>query len=252
MAGQQRGIQTVDLSGEILHLICGSPKSLSLSEIAEALGLAPGSAYKYLISLQRTGLLKRNESTLEFEAGALSLRLGIAKINHNEVVAQSRQLLTQIAEKHEVNVFTSLWSDLNGPTVVFYKEFAGFFNLGFRLGNKMALSTATGRLFAAYKSVQAEENLSLQKAFQQEHEQFLNADFQRGLADIRALGYSALIDTPTPGISSYAVPVFNAAGQISFAITAFAKTQYLSPEKIQQILAELKAAARDLQENSHA
>ena len=40
MAGQQRGIQTVDLSGEILRLICGSPKSLSLSEIAEALGVA--------------------------------------------------------------------------------------------------------------------------------------------------------------------------------------------------------------------
>ena len=165
MAGQQRGIHTVELSGEILNLICRSKKSLSLSEIAETLGLAPSSAYKYLISLQRTGLLKRNESTLEFEAGALSLRLGIAKISQNEVVAQSRHLLTQIAEKHEVNVFTSLWSDLNGPTVVFYKEFAGFFNLGFRLGNKMALSTATGRLFAAYKSVHAEENLLLQKAF---------------------------------------------------------------------------------------
>ncbi len=252
MAGQQRGIQTVELSGEILNLICRSKKSLSLSEIAETLGLAPGSAYKYLISLQRTGLLKRNESTLEFEAGALSLRLGIAKISQNEVVAQSRHLLTQIAEKHEVNVFTSLWSDLNGPTVVFYKEFAGFFNLGFRLGNKMALSTATGRLFAAYKSVHAEENLLLQKAFLPEQEQFLDPVFQRDLADIRALGYSALIDTPTPGISSYAVPVFNSAGQISFAITAFAKTQYLSPEKIQQILVELKVAARDLQERSYA
>ena len=252
MVGQQRGIQTVDLSGEILNLICHSEKPLSLSEIAEILGLSPGSAYKYLVSLQRTGLLKRNESTLEFEAGSLSLRLGIAKINHSEVIVQSRYLLTKIAERHEVNVFSSLWSDLNGPTVVFYKEFAGFFNLGFRLGNKMTLSTATGRLFAAYKSVHAEESLSLQKAFQQDQKKLLDLDFQRDLADICALGYSELIDTPTPGISSYAIPVFNSAGKISFAITAFAKTQSLSPVKIQQILRELKASARDLQEYRYA
>ena len=251
MAGTQRGIQTVELSGEILKLVCASKKPLSLSEIAEIVGLAPGSAYKYLISLQRTGLLKRNDSTLEFEAGPLSLRLGISKIHHDAIVARSRQALTRIAEKHEVNVFTSLWSSLNGPTVVFYKEFAGFFNLGFRLGIQMALSTATGRLFAAYKSLNEADYAALQQSYKQEEALLLSDAFQKSLAEIRTLGYSALIDTPTPGISSYAVPVFNTAGEIIFAMTAFAKTPHLNPEKIQQILTELKVAARELQENSH-
>ena len=65
MSNHQRGIQTVESAGEILALVCNSPKSLSLSEIAEAMELAPGSAYKYLVSLLRTGLLKRNERLLE-------------------------------------------------------------------------------------------------------------------------------------------------------------------------------------------
>ncbi len=248
MAGQQRGIQTVELSGEILKLVCASKKSLSLSEIADALSLAPGSAYKYLVSLQRTGLLKRNDSTLAFEAGPLSLRLGLSKINHDDTVAQSRQALTRLAEQYEVNVFASLWSDINGPTVVFYREYAGFFNLGFRLGIHLAVTTATGRLFAAYKSLELDD-AGLQHIYQQDADKFAAPAFQQELSGIREQGYACLIDEPTPGISSYAVPVFNAAGQMIFAMTAFAKTQQLTPEKIQQILMDLSAAAHRLKGN---
>lgn len=245
MAGQQRGIQTVELSGEILKLVCASTKTLSLSEIAETLALAPGTAYKYLVSLQRTGLLKRNDSTLEFEAGPLSLRLGLSKINHDETITQSRQLLTQIAEKYEVNVFTSLWSDMNGPTVVFYREFAGFFNIGFRQGMHLALSTATGRLFAAFKALEVDDILSI-TPYAADGCNFADIAFQQELTQIRSLNYSALIDRPTPGISSFAVPVFGPDQRIMFAMTAFAKTADLNAEKIQQILNDLNAAANTL------
>lgn len=249
MAVQQRGIQTVESSGEILKLICHSTKSLSLSEIAEALNLAPSSAYKYLISLQRTGLLKRNESTLAFEAGSLSLRLGLAKVNQNVLVVKSRQLLTEIAEKHQVNVFASLWSNLQGPTVVFYKEFAGFFNLGFRLGANLTLSTATGRLFAAYQSLEA--NCEILKPYIHEQTIFQNDEFQQSLNEIREQGYSCFIDQPTPGISSYAVPVFDHNQQLIFAMTVFSKTEDLNAEKIQHILQDLSTAAVVLRGNQH-
>lgn len=239
MADQQRGIQTVELAGEILKLVCASKKSLSLSEIAAMLNLAPGSAYKYLVSLQRTGLLKRNESTLEFEAGSLSLRLGLSKINCDGIVVQSRQALAQIAEKYEVNVFSSLWSNINGPTVVFYREFSSFFNLGFRLGENLALSTATGRLFAAYHA----ENLAqaiLLKPYA-DAQQFSDARFLHDLNRIRQQGYSVLIDTPD--ICSYAVPVFNHDNQMVLAMTVFAQTQSVDADKISMILEDLTAIA---------
>lgn len=245
MAGQQRGIQTVELSGEILKLICASKKSLSLSEIADYLNLAPGSAYKYLVSLQRTGLLKRNESTLEFEAGPLSLRLGLSKINHDQIIMQSRHALTQIAEKYEVNVFASLWSDINGPTVVFYREYAGFYNLGFRLGIHLTLSTATGRLFAAHK-IKELRHLNQLKFYTADAHLFSDPTFQAGLSEIRQLGYSGLFDTPTPGISSFAIPVFDASNQMIFAMTFFARTTHLTTEKVQLLIQELKAISQAL------
>lgn len=240
MTNHQRGIQTVELAGEILKLVCDSKKSLSLSEIADTLKLAPGSTYKYLISLLRTGLLKRNESTLEYEAGPLSLRLGLSKINHDVILAQAREALTQLAEKNKLNAFASIWSDLNGPTVVFYKEYGGFFNIGFHLGMNLSLiNTTTGRLFAAYM---AEDVLKANNpAFNQD------PVFETEVIHIRAVGYSTLTNIPTPGFTSYAVPVFDRLDKLIMTLTVFGQSDYFDRNKEKIIVDELKQLAQRLE-----
>ena len=251
MANHQRGIQTVELAGEILKLVCGSPKALSLSEIAESMQLAPGSAYKYLVSLLRTGLLKRNERTLEFEAGPLSLRMGLAKIRHNKMLHAAQEALTALGEQYQVNVFSSVWSAQNGPTVVFYKQAGGFFHIGFRLGIRLSLDrTASGRIFASYLEpklindyCQRQENLTVSVLEQPELKKIFES--------IRQKQYSYLTDMPTPGIQSFAVPVFDEAGQLALCITAFSKTDGLSDEQQQGITFGLQQIARNLKEQQH-
>lgn len=248
MTNHQRGIQTVELAGDILKLVCSSKRSLSLSEIAETLELAPGSAYKYLISLLRTGLLKRNESSLEYEAGPLSLRLGLSKINHDAMLAQAREALTHLAEKYQLNAFASIWSDQNGPTVVFYKEYGGFFNIGFRLGMRLSLTnTTTGRLFAAYMDA---EKLALSKQ-ELEQEVSKQTDFKAELDSIRSQGYSTLSDIPTPGFTSYAVPVFDGQGQFVMTLTVFGQSDRFAQDKVETVIDELNQIAAQLKGPDH-
>lgn len=251
MSSHQRGIQTVELAGEILQLVCSSPKSLSLSEIAETMQLAPGSAYKYLLSLLRTGLLKRNENTLAFEAGPLSLRLGLSKINHDATLQHARQVLTQLADKYQLNVFASMWSDHNGPTVVFYKQAGGFFHIGFRLGTRLSLNgTASGRVFAAYMPASSLSNYV--ENLEPERQQVLQqAEFQQQLTHIKTQGYSYLSGTPTPGISSFAVPVFNLAGEFMMTITAFHKSEMITPDVQDGLIQDLQRIAAELKELQH-
>lgn len=242
MADHQRGIQTVELAGEILKLLSSSYKPLSLSEIAEQMNMVPSSVYKYLVSMVRIGLLKRDESTLEFEAGALCLRLGLSHLNHNQLLKNARIALTQFAEQDQINVFVSMWSNTCGPTVVFYKEFAGFYNIGFRLGITLSLiHTATGRLFSAF---QDQEILAKFNNHQKE-KQALNT-LQDACELIRAQGYSVLIDTPTPNLSSYAIPVFDQQNNLILAITAFSETKQLDQVKINHIINTLKGIAQNL------
>ena len=248
MTNHQRGIQTVELAGDILKLVCSSKRSLSLSEIAETLELAPGSAYKYLISLLRTGLLKRNESTLEYEAGPLSLRLGLSKINHDALLAQAREALTHLAEKYQLNAFASIWSDQNGPTVVFYKEYGGFFNIGFRLGMRLSLTnTTTGRLFAAYMEM---EKLALNRQ-DVEQEALEKTDLNAELNNIRSQGYSTLSDIPTPGFTSYAVPVFDNQGQFVMTLTVFGQSDRFVQDNVESVINELNQIAAQLKGSSH-
>lgn len=251
MSNHQRGIQTVEFAGEILQLVCHSPTALSLSEIADIMQLAPGSAYKYLLSLVRTGLLKRNENTLAFEAGPLSLRLGLSKINHDVILQHARSALTVLAEQYHLNVFAAMWSNQNGPTVVFYKQAGGFFHIGFRLGIRLSLSgTASGRVFAAYMpaSVLEEYQQHIKPA---EHEAMQIPEYQKILTQIRTQGYSHLVDMPTPGISSFAIPVFNAQDEFMMSITAFQKTEMLSPETQVHLIQDLKQIAVQLRGIQH-
>lgn len=247
---QQRGIQTIDIGGKILNLINSSNKPLSLSEIAEFMQMSPGYAYKYLISMLRVGLLKRNESTLEFEPGSLCLRLGLAKIIYDPLLEKSRSLLTEFAEKYQINVFASSWSQSSGVTVVFYKEYAGFFNISFRLGTSLSLGrSATGRLFSAYK-----DQLSLEqyKKLNENNLEFEDANIDSSSVDlskIRQNGYSMQKDIPTEGISSIAVPVFDNGGHIILGLTAFADTEKFKASE--NLISELKLISQSLQGVHH-
>ena len=246
MSNHQRGIQTVEFAGEILKLICSSSKSLSLSEISESLQLPPGSAYKYLVSLLHTGLLKRDPTTLEFEAGPLSLRMGLAKINHDVILTQARQALTVLAEKYQLNVFASMWSKSNGPTVVFYKETGGFFHIGFRLGIRLSLHrTASGRIFSAYMDEQSLKEYD--HGLTEEHVQSLSQpDFIDAIRTIKQQGYSYLKGKPTPGMTTYAVPVFDSQGQFIMAMTAFHTSEHMATIQAEELIQDLKNIAENL------
>lgn len=251
MSNHQRGIQTVELAGEILKLVCSSPQALSLSEIAETMQLAPGSAYKYLLSLLRTGLLKRNENTLAFEAGPLSLRLGLSKIHHDTILQYARQALTELADQYHLNVFAAMWSNQNGPTVVFYKQAGGFFHIGFRLGIRLSLNgTASGRIFAAYMPT-APLHHYVEQLDPDQQQHFEHAEFQQQLTQIRTDGYSYLMGTPTPGISSFSVPVFDRTGQFMMAITAFHKSEMMNAEIETALIQDLQRIAAALKELQH-
>jgi DNA-binding IclR family transcriptional regulator len=251
MSNHQRGIQTVELAGDILKLVCRSKRSLSLSEIAEQLELAPGSAYKYLISLLRTGLLKRNETTLEYEAGPLSLRMGLSKMNHHSMLIQARAELTRLAEQYHVNAFASMWSSSNGPTVVFYKEYGGFFNIGFRLGMRLSMvNTTTGRLFAAYMD---ESRLTENDAILEADEilKLKHPEFIAEINQIKAQGYSTLTDIPTPGFRSYAVPVFDSNQQFVMTLTVFGPSDQFSTDQVNTIVHELNQLAKQMEGHIH-
>ena len=64
----QRGIQSLDNTGQLLNALADAGRPLPLGDLARAAGMAPAKAFPHLVSLQKIGLLARNADG-DFEIG---------------------------------------------------------------------------------------------------------------------------------------------------------------------------------------
>ncbi|MEK7318469.1 MAG: helix-turn-helix domain-containing protein, partial [Pseudomonadota bacterium] len=58
-AKPQRGIQSLDNTGQLLGALVDAGQPLSLGELARAAGMVPAKAFPHLVSLQKIGLISR-------------------------------------------------------------------------------------------------------------------------------------------------------------------------------------------------
>lgn len=247
MKAEQRGIQSVEIAGQILRVMVEQSAPLGLSEIAERIGSAPAQIFTYLVSLERTGLLKRDPVTQKFEPGSLSLRLGLNALYDGPKVKPAIAAVERLGQELKLNVFVSVWTRF-GPVVIFYREYGMVMNLGFKQGSVFSLTrTATGKLFAALMAQEkCAEVIAGQTFTRDDIRQFTSADFQQTLAEIRRLGLSISRSIPTPSVSALAAPIFDADGQILLAISAFSSASQLDDNKLTAIGERLLAEANAL------
>ncbi|WP_229750873.1 IclR family transcriptional regulator [Undibacterium terreum] len=216
---QQRGIQSVEVSGRLLQALANARTPLGLSELAAAAALTPAQAFTYLVSLVKLGLIKRDYLSGNYEPGPLSLRLGLMHLEHQVAYRIAIPYAAQLAESlgHSVAICTP---GPQGPTIVRY-EHGGFpLHVNLHIGTVMSLPlTATGRVFCAYSEPETlRQMLGQQSGNRTTHPshptpvhaaQVPDAHFQKNLAVIREQGMERGINAPSPGISSLCAPVFD-------------------------------------------
>lgn len=248
MSSPQRGVQSVEMAGQILRVIVEHARPLGLKEIADLVGTPPSQVYPYLVSLARVGLLKRNDHTQAFEPGQLAFRLGVSALYRLPKVSEAIPIINEIGRRLEVNVFVAVWSR-HGPIVVHYAEHGAVLSIGFRLGTVLSLTrTATGRLFAAHQPAALCEAVILDQTFTRDSiEMFHSQAFKQDLVGIREQGQSVAKGHPTPSVSTVAFPVFAADGQLLLTMTAFSAAASFSPARIAEVVHELRLAAERLQ-----
>lgn len=248
MKSPQRGVQSVEVAGQILRVIVEQARPIGLKEIADLIGTPPSQVYTYLVSLTRVGLLKRNDHTQAFEPGQLAFRLGVSALYRLPKVSEAIPIVNEIGRRLEVNVFVAVWSR-HGPIVVHYAEHGAVLSIGFRLGTVLSLTrTATGRLFAAHQPAALCEAVILGQTFTRDSvEMFQSQAFKQDLTAIRDQRQSIAQGYPTPSVSTIAIPVFGDDGQLLLTMTAFSAAASFNPARIAEVAHELRLAAERLQ-----
>lgn len=229
MGKEQRGIKTVEVAGKVLQSVVSQAEPLSLSQIAEFCEMSPSQVYTYLVSLSRIGLIKRNIVTQNFEPGFLSLRLGIESALNDPRISKVFSPLDDFCKIEQQNSFVSVWSE-HGPVVIRYREWSELLDISFNIGSYLSLTqTSTGILYSAFMPEDIVSGVISNSKFTDESTDiFHSREYRSRINEIRKKGFSKLTGTPTPSISSIAIPVFDRNGKILYSITIFNKTESLS------------------------
>jgi DNA-binding IclR family transcriptional regulator len=233
-ARQQRGIQSLDSTGELLTALVAAGRPLTLRDLAAAAGMPPAKAFPHLVSLLKIGLLDRDAAGC-FEAGPLALELGLIGLQRLSPTREAEAEIAELAVSTDMSVAMAVLGPL-GPTVVRLEESSRPLHVSLRVGTVMSLvNTAIGRVFAAFIADDVRSGLLAQDALRlagapaaeiyadaretrERSRAQLEPHYAQRLATIRVDGVDHAINKPVPGINTLAAPVFDHTGNICLVV----------------------------------
>jgi DNA-binding IclR family transcriptional regulator len=274
-AKPQRGIQSLDSTGELLAALVAAARPLNLRDLAAAAGMPPAKAFPHLVSLLKIGLLNRDPSGC-FEAGPLALELGLIGLQRLSPTREAEPEVVELAASTGMSVAMAVLGPL-GPTVVRLEESARPLHVSLRVGTVMSLvNTAIGRVFAAYVAddvrvrLLAQDHLRLAGAdatdvFEDEPAPAgkrnaaggtdavsasalppLTKAYVQRLAQIRTDGIDTALSRPVPGIDTLAAPVLDHTGSICLVLALMGPSGSFDSELTGSAAQTLRAATARL------
>lgn len=248
---EQRGIQSIEVGGEILKVLASEPRPMAMRELVKKAQMPSGKIHPYLVSFSKVGLVSQDPVTGFYKIGPMAIRLGLTGLRTLNPIREAMPFAEALASETTHNVAMSIWGDM-GPVVV--QMFDGTYALhtNMRIGSLMSLAaTATGRLFVAFLPRPMIEPMLLNDRLrlgpniaEPLDEKLVNNLVQ----EARDHGMSRGVNYPTPGIASFSAPVFDFTGKMVLAITLSGPTGMFDPSWDGKEAKVLRECARTISE----
>ncbi len=232
----QRGIQSIEVGGQLLHALAHAGRPLPLKDLAAAAGMAAAKAHPYLVSLGKIGLVEQDRSSGRYGLGPLALQLGLISLQQADPVRVATPLIDDLAQACGHTVAMAVWGT-QGPTIVRLAESPAAVYINMRHGTVVSITgTATGQVFAAWLGealvrplYEAERRAAGAAGAAGAGNKLASwAQFNKTtLAEVRAQGLARSDGTALPGVSALAAPVLDHSGRIVLALTTIGPTAAL-------------------------
>ena len=241
----RRGIQSIEVGGELLKALAHHGRALPLKDLAAAAGMAPAKAHPYLVSFGKLGLIEQDAGTGHYGLGPLAMQLGLISLQQLDPVALATAVIEPLAQAIAHTVAIAVWGDA-GATIVRVARPASAIYVSMRHGTVMSLrGTASGLLFAAHRPQQQLLPLLHDRAAARGAGR-IDPALQRTLATVRREGLARVKDALVPGISALALPVFDGRGTMVLALTAIGPTATFDSRRQGGVAQALREAAVSL------
>ena len=246
----QRGIQSIEVGGELLRVLVHTQRPMALRDLAREARMAPAKAHRYLVSFGKLGLAKQDPATGAYELGPFALQLGLVSLQRLDPIREASPEAALLAARIGHTVFLTVRGQL-GPTVVRMEESGQPLHVNMRTGTVLSLmNTATGLIFASFLPPKMIESMLQHEALRMGGISALDGAamkrFEHAMSETRRRGLARVIGTPIPGVNALAAPIFEANGNIVLAMTTMGPTGIFDPAWDGEIANALRFSAETI------
>ena len=249
MTKLQRGIQSIEVGGQLLLALASSGRAMALGELAREGGMDASKAHRYLVSFGKLGLVRQDSNSGTYDLGPLAAQLGLAALQRLDPLREATRAAETLVARIGHTVAIAAHGHL-GPTVVRIEESIHPLHVAMRTGTVMSLlHTATGLVFAAWlppavvSRMLAQETLRL---YGDGPDRPSEAAQKRTLDEVRRRGLARAVGRPIPGINALSAPVFDFDRRIVLAITALGPAGTFDAAWDGELAAAVAGCAADL------
>lgn len=223
MARSPQGIQSADAALRVLEVLANSSKSLTLTELAAAIGMTVSNTHRYLVSLSRAGMIRQEPGSNRYFLGPFALRLGLAALRTTDGFDAASRAMSELRDEIDMPVFLSVWTP-DGPTMVRWLDASHPITVNVKPGSRSPLlGGASGRIFLAYEQPERLEPVlaaELRGAKAGRDSYASMAAVKQLQETIRRHGVANVLGERVPGVNGVSAPVFDAFGSLVFAMTS--------------------------------
>lgn len=247
--GARQGIQSVELAMGVIEALERGLGPMSLTQIANASGMAASKVHRYLVSLGRAGLIVQSGRSGLYDFGPAMRRLGIESLRRMDDVSVASEHLPTLRDRTGHSVNLAAWGD-HGPVLVRWDYGAYALPITIRVGSTMPLLTsAIGHVYLAHlpdtmvAPFLHDELESMGAAAPDEDE--VAALRSR----VRQKGVATISGEVIPGVMSIAAPVFPAGQSIPLVVAVAIPAKFASAEVVAAATEELLRATEAISED---
>lgn len=231
---ERRGIQSIEVGGQILVVLADHGSAMSLKQLAEAAQMTPAKAHPYLVSYSKLGLVAQDPVSGRYGLGPLALRMGLASLRQLNPVRLGMAAALELEQRVHHTVALSVWGNA-GPTVIHLEESSHPIHMNLRAGTVMSLTTATGLVFGAFMPAKMIERFVGESMHPDAFPHIIGERrdwkaMQPALQEVRERGLARAVGQPIPGVSAFAAPVFDHNGHIALVVTLVGPTGGFDPD----------------------
>ncbi|ENO89330.1 IclR family transcriptional regulator [Thauera linaloolentis] len=245
----KHGVQSLEVGMSILRAMATGRRSMMLKDIAQAAGMPPSKAHRYLVSLIRSGLVEQDRLTSRYDLGPFALNLGLVALDRVDRIRLGLLAINDLRDLTNETVALSVWSE-GGPVVVRWERPRRPITVNVVTGTSLSLlRSAGGRVFAAWLPERQTEALIGRELDSGRTPAGVRSmdDARALLAQVRDAGLAILTgDYFARGVEAAAAPVFNFKNEITMAIAIVGVEGSMDLSPGGATLAALRRAADDL------